>query len=60
MPAPPSGLAHGWSGQRSSSRSRRHNSNGMPTLPIGGLGRLKFKNPAAPAVQREAEKEWGR
>jgi hypothetical protein len=30
-------------------------------LPVGALtGLLKFKNPEAPAVKREAEEDWGR
>ncbi len=28
--------------------------------PPGNSGRLKFKNPAAPAVKREAEEDWRR
>jgi len=29
-------------------------------LPLGAITGLKSKNPAAPAVKREAEEDWGR
>jgi hypothetical protein len=41
----------------------RHDSEpSSPSPYVSGRTRhwLKFKNPAAPAVQREAEEEWGK
>jgi hypothetical protein len=31
----------------------------MTAIRLMGQARLKFKNPVAPAVRREAEEDWG-
>ena len=51
-----------WSGPRLPDGARRHRLEALGSRYRSGRSPdwLKFKNPDAPAVKREAEEDWGR